>query len=98
MPKGDHQERSIHHMTGHNAQTAALGVSRRLARVSIVVSPARPPKLMIANVGGETHDVPYSTSGRTDLETDLLPWVTDSESPRMRSDDRLICSWRWSTF
>ena len=69
---------------------------RRLARVSVVVSPVRPPKLMMPTSVVRLMTFHSSTSGRTDLETDLLPWVTHPESPRIRPADQLICGWHWS--
>jgi hypothetical protein len=59
MPRDDHQWRSIHYLTRHNAQTAALGVSRRLARVCGVVSPVRAPELIMMHVGGAIHHLPW---------------------------------------
>jgi hypothetical protein len=49
MPRDDSEWPSIHDLTRHNAETAVLGVSRRLARVCGVVSPVRPPELIMAD-------------------------------------------------
>src|SRR5215213_9149465 len=48
MPTDDSEEPSIHDLTRHDAETAVLGVSRRLARICVVVSPVGPPELIMA--------------------------------------------------
>jgi hypothetical protein len=59
MPRDDSAKPSIPYLTRHNAETAVLGVSRRLARVCGVVSPVRTPELIMMHVDGATHHLPW---------------------------------------